>query len=375
MGSSAYEKIEEKKKSVDEKEETIENKENLSKKQQKFLNDIDSDDEGFKEFLEVMRPRQAASSRTWGNDDITAVKGKEKQTVSKVIPPNPEDDLYQDLPNNYHGEEDVDENASIASEPLSESGSANVDQNHPNSIAFDSTLSDLDYMKLKMKESLDKEQAAQKEVDLKKSETAMKVNPGRLAFLQEAGVVDNSIISSYQNPVSSLPHSHKSEDVTNANEIIEQENVVIASEQPHSIYTETPSPDLIADTGRLMIRNLAYCCTYEDLEDHFTPFGKIAEIHLPIDKITKESKGYAFILYMLPEDAVKAFTSLDKTIFQGRILEIVAAKEKLKSADELSAERGEETFKEKKERNLKSSASHDFNWNSLFMNVRIFLNI
>ena len=151
MGSSAYEKIEEKKKSVDEKEETIENKENLSKKQQKILNDIDSDDEGFKEFLEVMRPRQAASSRTWGNDDITAVKGKEKQTVSKVIPPNPEDDLYQDLPNNYHGEEDVDENASIASEPLSESGSANVYQNNPKSIAFDSTLSDLDYMKLKMK--------------------------------------------------------------------------------------------------------------------------------------------------------------------------------------------------------------------------------
>ena len=120
-----------------------------------FLNDIDSDDDGFKEFLEVMRPRQAASSRTWGNDDITAVKGKEKQTVSKILPSNPDDDLYQDLPNQYYGE-DAEENDSVASEPLTESREGKRDEEPSNSIAFDTTLSDLDYMKLKMKQSLEK---------------------------------------------------------------------------------------------------------------------------------------------------------------------------------------------------------------------------
>ena len=336
----------------------------LSSKQQKFLDDLESDQEGgFKEFLEVMRPRQAAASRTWGNDDITAVKGKENQTVSTLVPADPEDDLYQDLPSKYHGEEDEED---VASEPATDSGEP-VDSTTTNSIAFDSTLSDLDYMKLKMKESLEKSQKEEAKMATEPVET-VKVNPGRLAFLQEAGVVGEGVINVYEQP--QVDQQQDNDPAQQAqNNSIDQQQPVIAQEQ--SMYTETPSPELIADTGRIMVRNLAYSCTYEDLETNFKKYGKIAEIHLPIDKITKESKGYAFILFMLPEDAVRAFTSADKSIFQGRILEIVAAKEKPKSAEELLAERGQDTFKSKKERDLKASASNDFNWNSLFMNVSL----
>ena len=88
---------------------------------------------------------------------------------------------------------------------------------------------------------------------------------------------------------------------------------------------------------------------------------------MPIDKITKESKGYAFVLFMLPEHAINAFSSLDKSIFQGRILEVVAAKEKPEAAEELPS--GPQTFKTKRELEKKKNASSDFNWNSLFMNV------
>lgn len=70
---------------------------------------------------------------------------------------------------------------------------------------------------------------------------------------------------------------------------------------------------------------------------------------------------------MIPENAVKAFTLLDRTIFQGRIMEIVAAKEKLKSEE--VAQGGPMNFKSKREHDQKSKASSDFNWNSLFMNV------
>lgn len=350
VGSSAHQQ----KLAEMEKENVEPSVEPLSSKQKKFLDDLDSDDESFKEFLEVMRPRQAASSRTWGNDDITAVKGKEKQTI------NINDDLYQDLPSTYHGEEDEedeplqDDAASVNSEPRTESGAETS-----NSIAFQSTLSDMDYMKLKMKESLEKELREQEKLAVPVE--TVKVNPGRLAILQEAGAVDKAVINTYQK-------QHQETEPETTNPVDAPEPVEIIPNIHEAKYTETPSPELIADTGRIMVRNLAYSCTYEDLEERFKKFGKIAELHLPIDKTTKESKGYAFILYVLPEDAFKAFNALDKSIFQGRIMEVVAAKEKPKTAEEVNAEREPETFKSKKEMDLKSKASSDFNWNSLFMN-------
>lgn len=109
------------------------------------------------------------------------------------------------------------------------------------------------------------------------------------------------------------------------------------------------------------MRNLAYNCTQEDLEELFGKFGKcdsggqqqvvvrhrdlcivgplycgtsillegfqtvclvnpgpIAEVHLSIDTVTKKIRGYAFILFMMPEHAVRAYEELDGTIFMVR---------------------------------------------------------
>lgn len=69
----------------------------------------------------------------------------------------------------------------------------------------------------------------------------------------------------------------------------------------------------------------------------------------------------------MPENAIQAFTSLDKSIFQGRILEIVAAKDKPEFTDEIHPA-NPSNFKSKREADMKKKASNDFNWNSLFMN-------
>jgi len=39
---------------------------------------------------------------------------------------------------------------------------------------------------------------------------------------------------------------------------------------------------------------------------------------VPINKETKQSRGIAYVLFLVPQDAVKAITSLDGTIFQVR---------------------------------------------------------
>ena len=45
------------------------------------------------------------------------------------------------------------------------------------------------------------------------------------------------------------------------------------------------------------------------------PAGPLTEVHLPVDTLTKKTKGFAFITYMIPEHAVKAFSELDGTSF------------------------------------------------------------
>lgn len=164
----------------------------------------------------------------------------------------------------------------------------------------------------------------------------------------------------------SKAHSHSeetSEETKDDEDNNEEEKVNAKSENPK---------ELIEDTGRLFVRNLSYACTEQDLRDLFEKYGTLSEVHMPIARDTKKSKGYAYILYLLPEHALKAYEALDMKTFQGRLLHIIPAQEKPPAKEEdilgvngtkLSAVKKE---KEKKRRNL---AGNDFNWNSLYMSV------
>lgn len=64
---------------------------------------------------------------------------------------------------------------------------------------------------------------------------------------------------------------------------------------------------------------LNYCILrYESLSDamYMDSTGPLAEVHLPIDKTTRTSKGFALATFVMPENAVQALTQLDGTIFQ-----------------------------------------------------------
>ncbi|RKP05986.1 hypothetical protein THASP1DRAFT_19051, partial [Thamnocephalis sphaerospora] len=129
--------------------------------------------------------------------------------------------------------------------------------------------------------------------------------------------------------------------------------------------TQDESPEeQIMDTGRLFLRNLAYTCTEEDLRPIFEQYGPLAEVQLPIDRETKKSKGFAYITYVLPEHARRAYRMQDGQSLQGRLLHILPAKEKLR------APQTEEILSVKKarEQKRKAQAGNDFNWNTLYMN-------
>ena len=88
--------------------------------------------------------------------------------------------------------------------------------------------------------------------------------------------------------------------------------------QPNDAPNEEDDADF--ENGRLFIRNLCYACKEEELEKLFEPYAPIVETNMPIDNFSKKPKGFAYLTFMFPEKALKAFNELDGTIFQGKFI-------------------------------------------------------
>ncbi|XP_026200086.1 probable RNA-binding protein 19 [Anabas testudineus] len=124
----------------------------------------------------------------------------------------------------------------------------------------------------------------------------------------------------------------------------------------------------VAESGRLFVRNLPYTCTEEDIKELFSKHGPLSEILFPIDNLTKKPKGFAFVTYMIPENAVTALAQLDGHIFQGRMLHLLPStvkKEKTETSD--AAGPGSSSYKRQKDAKNKTSSSSSHNWNTLFL--------
>ncbi|XP_076364328.1 putative RNA-binding protein 19 [Tachypleus tridentatus] len=126
---------------------------------------------------------------------------------------------------------------------------------------------------------------------------------------------------------------------------------------------ETEPEESVAESGRIYVRNLTYSVSEEEIEKLFSKYGKLTEVHLPIDRFTRKCKGFAFVTFMFPEHAVKAFSELDGKIFQGRLMHLLPGKAK-KSLEDVE---GDGSYKKKKEVQLKVTSGSSHNWNSLFL--------
>lgn len=117
----------------------------------------------------------------------------------------------------------------------------------------------------------------------------------------------------------------------------------------------------VGESGRIFIRNLSYTVTEQELEELFKKYGPLTEIHLPVDSFTRKIKGFAFVTFMFPEHAAKAFSELDGSCFQGRNLHLLPAKQKKVEEKTITG------FKDKKLSKLKELSNSSHNWNTLFL--------
>ncbi|XP_065198414.1 eukaryotic translation initiation factor 3 subunit G-like [Sycon ciliatum] len=74
------------------------------------------------------------------------------------------------------------------------------------------------------------------------------------------------------------------------------------------------------------VSNLSEETTEQDLQELFKPFGRISRIYLAKDKITGQSKGFAFVTYYDRDDAARAIRGLQGFGYDHLILNLEWAK-------------------------------------------------
>ncbi|XP_011500758.1 PREDICTED: probable RNA-binding protein 19 [Ceratosolen solmsi marchali] len=125
------------------------------------------------------------------------------------------------------------------------------------------------------------------------------------------------------------------------------------------------SEESVAESGRIFLRNLTYTMNETDIKNLFEKYGPLTEVNLPIDKITRKPKGFGTVTFMMPEHAVKAYTELDGTVQDGRMLHLLPAKSKTTPQDLLLQDGL--SYKQRKQLQDKVNAGSSHNWNTLFL--------
>ncbi|XP_021776287.1 serine/arginine-rich splicing factor SC35-like [Chenopodium quinoa] len=92
-----------------------------------------------------------------------------------------------------------------------------------------------------------------------------------------------------------------------------------------SHFGRTGPPD-IADTYSLLVLNITFRTTPDDLFPLFDKYGKVVDIFIPRDRRTGESRGFTFVRYKYADEAQKAVDRLDGRVVDGREIAVQFAK-------------------------------------------------
>ncbi|KAL2635885.1 hypothetical protein R1flu_007364 [Riccia fluitans] len=85
-------------------------------------------------------------------------------------------------------------------------------------------------------------------------------------------------------------------------------------------------PPDIRDTYSLLVLNITFRTSADDLYPLFDRYGKVVDIFIPRDRRTGESRGFAFVRYKHAEEAQKAIERLDGRNVDGRDMVVQYAK-------------------------------------------------
>ncbi|KAJ7893453.1 hypothetical protein B0H14DRAFT_2559858 [Mycena olivaceomarginata] len=91
-------------------------------------------------------------------------------------------------------------------------------------------------------------------------------------------------------------------------------------------------------------------------------------VHIPLDPVSKQSKGVAYVTFAQAASALQAYQTLDRKSFQGRLIHILAAVDRKPKFEVEEGEGRKKTVKGEKNAQRKATAGKEFNWSMLYMN-------
>ncbi|CAA9966906.1 Multiple RNA-binding domain containing protein [Pyrenophora teres f. maculata] len=306
-------------------------------------------DPKLKEFLEVYQPPSKTS--LWANGDEqlneAPIAAADEAVAEVAVPEDESDDDYQVISKKPKIAPEPAASAPTqptpVEQPAPEPQAQNIDGSEPMEDVQEASAAD---------------QGPVSDVDWLRSRT------NRVLELVEDDEVPSAGASALQAPVPQPPAATKaSQDVVEAQ---------LEPEQPTEEQAVVAAPDeedKIRETGRLYLRNLHYEVTEDEIRQQFSKHGALEEVHVPLQKADGKGKGFAFVQFANPSDAVEAYLDNDNTIFQGRLLHIISAKAK-KDTKLDEYEISKLPLKKQKEiRKKQNAAKATFNWNSLYLNA------
>jgi multiple RNA-binding domain-containing protein 1 len=193
-------------------------------------------------------------------------------------------------------------------------------------------------------------------IGFKSSEDAKKA----VQMLNQTYIGTSKVLADFALPVGD-------EHIPSAMGRISQKNI---KHKPKGRELTAEEKESLEDYGRVHVLNLPHAATKEEIEQHFSQYGNVREVHIVMDEDLGRPRGMGFITFVFPKDAVRAVVEGDMQIFQGRLIRVNPAQEKAKKPEQDNKDHRMTDFQAKrleKKRAGASTAVHT--WNLLFVSA------
>jgi RNA recognition motif-containing protein len=79
---------------------------------------------------------------------------------------------------------------------------------------------------------------------------------------------------------------------------------------------------------KLYVGNLGFGTVEAQVRDAFSEYGQVTSVSLITDRVTGQSRGFAFVEYSSADSAQRAIDSMNGAVLDGRTLNVSVARER-----------------------------------------------